>query len=99
LSNAPTLVGLPVCADGVRLGTVGAVWVDALDRVLGMEVDSAWSADVRYLPYAATTVLNGTITTTSLSVLAIDATTFFAERGARRVTAAEALGFARADHG
>ncbi len=39
----PEQLGLSVRADGVRLGTVGAVWVDARDEVLGMEVRSALS--------------------------------------------------------
>ena len=33
---ARELLGRPVRADGVCLGTVGAVWVDVRDDVLGM---------------------------------------------------------------
>jgi hypothetical protein len=94
------LLGLSVRVDGVRLGTVGAVWVDTQNVVLGMEVRSAWSNDVHYLPYATAGVRDGAVHASSLTVLATGPTTFFAEQGARRVAAAtEAVGFAAAGPG
>jgi hypothetical protein len=92
--DARVLLGLPVRADGVRLGTVGAVWVDDGDGVLGMEVESAWSGATHYLPYATASIHDGTVTTSSLTVLESGSTSFFAEQGARRVPATEAVGFA-----
>jgi hypothetical protein len=59
-----------------------------------MEVESAWSTVTHYLPYATASVHDGTVTTTSLTVLASGPTSFFAEHGARRVAATEAVGFA-----
>lgn len=91
---ARELLGLSVRADHVRLGTVGAVWVDARDEILGMEVRGAWSKDVHYVPYATVGVRDGGVHTSSLTVLGTGPTTFFAEHGARRVAAAEAVGFA-----
>jgi uncharacterized Ntn-hydrolase superfamily protein len=92
--DAGALLGLPVCADGVRLGTVGAVWVDRDGAALGMEVTSAWSAVTHYLPYGAASVRDGAVRTSSLTILAAGPTSFFAEHGARRVAATEAVGFA-----
>ncbi len=92
--DARGLLGLPVCADGVRLGTVGAVWGDRSDAVLGMEVESAWSPATHYLPFATASVHDGTVTTSSLTVLAAGPTRFFVEHGARRVAGNEAVGFA-----
>lgn len=96
---ARELLGLSVHADGVRLGTIGAVWVDARDEVLGMEVRSAWSKDIHYLPYATVSVRDGAVHTTPLTVLRAGPTTFFAEQGARRVAVAEAVGLAAAGLG
>jgi hypothetical protein len=95
---AGELLGLPVRADGVRLGTVAAVWVDARDDVLGMEVRSAWSKDSHYLPYATASVREGAVHTSSLTVLGAGPTAFFAQQGARRV-ANEAVGLATAVFG
>ena len=97
--EARALLGLPVCADGVRLGTVGAVWVDGSDGVLGIEVNGAWNSATHYLPYAASRVIDGTVSTSSLAVLASGPTSFFAEHGAKRVTATETVGFANAERG
>ena len=91
---ARELLGLSVRADGVRLGTVGAVWVDAQDEILGMEVRSAWSKDTHYLPYATVSVRDGAVNTSSLTVLGTDPTTFFTDQGARRVAVDEAVGLA-----
>jgi len=97
---ARELLGLSVRADGVCLGTVGAVWVDVRDDVLGMEVRSDGSNDVHYLPYATAGVGDGAVHTSSLTVLGAGPTTFFAEHGARRVAAAtEAIGLATAGPG
>jgi len=96
---ARELLGLSVQADGVRLGTVGAVWVGAQDEVLGMEVRSAWSKDTHYLPYATVSVRDGAVNTSSLTVLGTGPTTFFAEQGARRVALSEAVGLATAGIG
>ena len=98
-TGAHALLGLPVCADGVRLGTVGAAWIDRSGIVLGMEVTSAWSSVTHYLPYATASVRDGTVSTSSLTVLAAGPTSFFAEQGATRVSATEALGFATAGCG
>ena len=95
---ARELLGLSVRADGVRLGTVGAVWVDARDEVLGMEVRSAWSKDIHYLPYATASVREGAVHTSSLTVLGAGPTAFFTEQGARRI-ANEAVGLATAVFG
>jgi hypothetical protein len=91
---ARDLLGLSVRADGVRLGTVGAVWVDSRDEVLGLEVRSAWNKDTHYLPYATVSVRDGAVNTSSLTVLGTGPTTFFAEQGARRVALSEAVGLA-----
>jgi len=96
---ARDLLGLSVRADGVRLGTVGAVWFDARDDVLGLEVWSAWSKDIHYLPYATVSVREGAVNTSSLTVLGTGPTTFFTEQGARRFTVTEAVGLARAGIG
>jgi hypothetical protein len=97
---ARELLGLSVRVDGVRLGTVGAVWVDTQNAVLGMEVRSAWSNDVHYLPYSTAGVRDGAVHASSLTVLRAGPTTFFAEQGARRVAAAtEAIGLATAGPG
>jgi hypothetical protein len=97
---ARELLGLSVRVDGVRLGTVGAVWVDTRNEVLGMEVRSAWSNDVHYLPYATAGVRDGAVHASSLTVLATGPTTFFAEQGARRVAVAtESVGLATARPG
>ena len=96
---ARDLLGLSVRADGVRLGTVGAVWVDARDDVLGLEVWSAWSKDIHYLPYATVSVREGAVNTSSLTVLGTGPTTFFTAQGARRFTVTEAVGLARAGIG
>ena len=96
---ARELLGLSVCADGVRLGTVGAVWVDTRDEVLGLEVRSAWSKDIHYLPYATVSVREGAVNTSSLTVLGTGPTTFFAEQGARRFAASETVGLATAGMG
>ncbi len=93
------LLGLSVRADGVRLGTVGAVWVDAQDEVLGLEVRSTWNDGTHYLPYATVSVRDGAVNTGSLTVLGTGPTTFFAEQGARRVAVSEAVGLARARRG
>ena len=53
MTEPAALLGLPVRADGVRLGTVGAVWVDAADRVLGMEIRGKGNETGHYLPYQA----------------------------------------------
>ena len=97
---ARKLLGLPVRVEGVRLGTVGAVWVDTRDEVLGMEERSAWSGDVHYLPYATACVRADGVHTSSLTVLGTGPTTFFADQGARRVAAApEPVGLAAAGLG
>ena len=96
---ARELLGLSVRADGVRLGTVGAVWVDTRDDVLGLEVQSAWSKDIHYLPYATVSVREGTVNTNSLTVLGTGPTTFFAEQGARRFASSETVGLAAAGMG
>jgi hypothetical protein len=97
--EARALLGLPVCADGVRLGTVGAVWVDGSDAVLGIEVNGTWNSATHYLPYAASRVIDGTVSTSSLAVLASGPTSFFAEHGAKRVVATERVGFAKVEFG
>jgi hypothetical protein len=94
--DARALLGLPVWADGVRLGTVGAVWVDTREAILGMEVTSTWSSAPNYVPYATASVRDGTVSTSSLTVLGVGPTTFFAEQGARRVAGTQARGFATA---
>ena len=96
---ARELLGLSVCADGVRLGTIGAVWVNARDEVLGMEVRSGRSKDIHYLPYATVSVRDGAVNTSSLTVLGAGPTTFFAEQGARRIPVADAVGLATAGLG
>jgi hypothetical protein len=88
-----------VCADGVRLGTVGAVWVDGSDGVLGIEVNGTWNSATHYLPYAASRVIDGTVSTSSLAVLASGPTSFFAEHGAKRLATTETVGFANAQGG
>ena len=97
--EARALLGLPVCADGVRLGTVGAVWVDGSDGVLGIEVNGTWNSATHYLPYAASRVIDGTVSTSSLAVLASGPTSFFAEHGAKRLATTETVGFARQECG
>ena len=96
---ARELLGRSVRADGVCLGTVGAVWVDVRDDVLGMEVRSAWSKDIHDLPYATVSVRDGAVRTSSLTVLGTGPTTFFVDQGARRVAAAEAVGLVTAGTG
>ena len=96
---ARELLGLSVRVDGVRLGTVGAVWVDTQNEVLGMEVRSAWSKDIDYLPYATASVRDGAVHTSSLTVLETGPTTFFVEQGARRVAAAQTVGLVTAGLG
>jgi hypothetical protein len=97
--DARALLGLSVSADGVELGTVGAAWVDRRDDVPWIEVRSARGSDTHYVPYATLSVREGTIGTSSLTVLRTGPTTFFAERGARRVAPAWAIGFVHADVG
>jgi hypothetical protein len=97
--EAGALLGLPVCADGVRLGTVGAVWVDGSDGVLGIEVNGTWNSATHYLPFAASRVIDGTVSTSSLAVLASGPTSFFAEQGAKRVAATETVGFGNVERG
>jgi len=96
---ARELLGLSVRADGVRLGTVGAVWVDTRDDVLGLEVRSARSKDIHYLPYATVSVRKGAVNTSSLTVLGTGPTTFFAKQGARRFAVSETVGLATAGMG
>lgn len=91
--KARALLGLDVCADGVRLGTVGAVWVDAADAVLGFEVTSAWNGTTQYLPFAAAKLRDSVVRASSLAFLGSGPTSFFVENGARRVAATEAVGF------
>lgn len=93
---ARTLIGRSVCTDGVRLGTVSAVWLDAKDAVLGMEVTSSWSETTHYLPFAAASIGDGVVRASSLAILRTGPVAFFAEQGARRVPAAEKPGFGSA---
>jgi len=87
------LLGLAVWADDVRLGTVSAVWIDPRNVVLGMEVESAWAERTHYVPWAAAMVEDGAVRTSALAVLGTAPDAFFAERGARRVSTRETLGF------
>ena len=96
---ARVLLGLPVCADGVRLGTVGAVWMDTAGGVLGMEVAGAWNGTTHYVPFAAAKLGDRVVTTTSLAILVSGPTAFFVEHGARRVVATEAVGFGAVEAG
>ncbi|MCZ7590117.1 MAG: PRC-barrel domain-containing protein [Gaiella sp.] len=96
---ARALLGLPVCADGVRLGTVGAVWMDTAGGVLGMEVTSAWNDTTLYLPFAAAKLGDRVLRASSLAILGTGPTAFFEQHGARRVVAAEAVGFGAAEAG
>ena len=95
---ARPLLGLPVYADGVRLGTVGAAWIDPSGVVLGLEVTSAWTATRSYVPFPAAIVDDGAVRTSSLAILGVGPITFFAEQGARRVAVGDALGL-EAVHG
>jgi hypothetical protein len=94
LTNAPAraLLGLPVCADGVRVGTVGAVWIDATDVVLGMEVTGSANGTTHYLPFAAAKLGDRVVNASSLAILATGPTAFFVEHGARRIAAVETVG-------
>ncbi len=84
------LLGLPVRADGVRLGTVGAVWVDAADRVLGMEIRGKGNETGHYLPYQAARLENDIVEASPLAILGvIEPVGFLRRRGARRVTQAD----------
>ena len=87
------LLGLPVCADGVRLGTVGAVWIDAMNSVLGMEFTSASNGTTHYLPFAAAKFGDRVVSASSLAILGAGPTAFFVEHGARRLAAVETVGF------
>ena len=91
LTDEPAaLLGLPVRADGVRLGTVGAVWVDAADRVLGMEIRGKGNKTGRYLPYQAARLENDIVEASPIAILAgIEPVGFLRRRGARRVTQAD----------
>ncbi len=83
------LLGLAVRADGVRLGTVGAVWVDAADHVLGMEVCGKGNEGGHYLPYQAARVENDAVEASPLAILGIEPVGFLRRRGARRLTQAD----------
>lgn len=89
---ARALLGLPVCTDGVRLGTVAAVWIDAGDAVLGMEVAGAWNGTTHYLPFAAATLGDRMVSASSLAILGAGPTAFFVEQGARRLIPVETVG-------
>ena len=93
--RARALLGLPVCSDGVRIGTVGAVWIDAADGVLGIELTGSRNGTSRYLPFAAARLGDLAVHTSSLAVLGAGPTTFFEEHGARRVSATQPVGLGR----
>jgi hypothetical protein len=81
-----SLLGFPVRASGVRLGTVTAAWVYRRRVVLGLEVSSAWDADTRFLPVPAARVGNDSVTPSSLAFLTAAETAFYERNGAYRIT-------------
>ena len=94
---ARALLGLPVYVDDLRLGTVGAAWIDGTGVVLGLEVTSAWTTATSYVPFPAASIEGGAVRTSSLAILGVGPIVFFAEQGAQRI-AEEGLGL-EAVHG
>jgi hypothetical protein len=83
--DAQALLGAPVCAGGVRLGTVGAVWVDATHTALGVEVAMTWNECTKFVPLAAACVRDGIVSAGSFAFMPSTVTAFYATRGARRI--------------
>ncbi len=83
------LLGLPVWAAGVQLGTVTAVWVDASDTVLGVEVSTTWNRSTYYLPRPAALVQDGVVSASALAFLSTAETGFYAAHGARRIAVSD----------
>lgn len=79
------LLGAPVCAGGVRLGTVDAVWVDATDTALGVEVAMAWKGGSKFVPLAAASVRDGIVSAGSFAFMPPATASYYATRGARRI--------------
>ena len=79
------LLGAPVCAGGVRLGTVDAVWVDETDTALGVEVAMAWNGGAKFIRLAAACVRDGIVSAGSFAFMPTATTAFHATRGARRI--------------
>ncbi len=79
------LLGAPVCAGGVRLGTVDAVWVDATHTALGVEVAMSWNGGTKFVPLAAACVRDGIVSAGSFAFMPSAMTAFYATRGARRI--------------
>ena len=79
------LLGAPVCAGGVRLGTVDAVWVDATHTALGVEVAMTWNGGTKFVPLAAACVRDGIVSVGSFAFMPAAMTAFYATRGARRI--------------
>ena len=80
-----TLLGAPVCAGGVRLGTVDAVWVDETDTALGVEVAMAWNGGAKFIRLAAACVRDGIVSAGSFAFMPTATTAFHGTRGARRI--------------
>ena len=84
-ADGRALLGAPVCAGGVRLGTVDAVWVDATHTALGVEVAMAWNGGTKFVPLAAACVRDGIVSAGSFAFMPAAMTAFYATRGARRI--------------
>ena len=74
-----------MCAGGVRLGTVDAVWVDETHTALGVEVAMAWNGGTKFVPLAAACVRDGIVSAGSFAFMPSAMTAFYATRGARRI--------------
>jgi hypothetical protein len=79
------LLGAPVCAGGVRLGTVDAVWVDETHTAVGVEVAMTWNGGTTFVPLAAASVRDGIVSAGSFAFMPLAMTAFYAARGARRI--------------
>jgi hypothetical protein len=85
--DADSLLGLRVGYRGLALGSVSAVLVDREGVVLGLEVRSSFRPDPLFLPEPAAVIRDGAIEATPLVLLSSQQVAFYAERGARRITA------------
>lgn len=84
------LLGLPVRAGGVRLGTVAAVWVDASDVTVGVEIANGWARGARFLPLPAARVGNDAVCASPHALLSDREAAFYERNGARRVATGDA---------
>ena len=83
--DAESLLGLRVAYGGLVLGSVSAVLLDDVGRILGLEVSSSFRPDPLFLPWPAASLTADGVQARPLVLLSGEQRAYYERRGARRV--------------